>query len=63
MTAEEVEKYARLFDQAQEKGEDFETSIRLPLQAILVSPRFVVLWSDRKTDGHEQGRRPRASSR
>jgi mono/diheme cytochrome c family protein len=46
VTAEEVEKYARLYDQAQEKGEDFESSIRLPLQAILVSPRFVVLWAE-----------------
>jgi mono/diheme cytochrome c family protein len=51
VTAEEVAKYARLFDAAQEQGEDFETSIRLPLQAILVSPRCVVLWSDA---GHEE---------
>ena len=46
VTGDEVEKYAKLFDRAQEKGEDFENSIRLPLQAILVSPRFVVLWGD-----------------
>jgi hypothetical protein len=46
VTAEEVEKYARLFDQSREKGDDFETAIRLPLQAILVSPRFLVLWGD-----------------
>lgn len=46
VTVEEVEKYAKLYDQAQEKGEDFESSIRMPLQAILVSPRFVVLWGD-----------------
>lgn len=50
VTADEVEKYAKLFDMAQEKGEDFESSIRLPLQAILVSPRFVVLWTDSKAD-------------
>jgi mono/diheme cytochrome c family protein len=49
VTAEEVEKYAKLFDLAQEKGEDFEASIRLPLQAILVSPRFVVLWGESGT--------------
>ncbi len=55
VTAEEVEKYARLFDLAQEKGEDFETSIRLPLQAILVSPRFVVLWGDAGAKGQRQG--------
>jgi hypothetical protein len=47
-TAEEAEKYAKLFDQAQAKGEDFESSIRLPLQAILVSPNFTVLWSDQE---------------
>lgn len=46
VTAEEIAKYARLFDAAQEQGEDFETSIRLSLQAILVSPRCLVLWSD-----------------
>jgi hypothetical protein len=43
VTAQEMEKYAKLFDLAQEKKEDFETSIRLPLQAILVSPGFVLL--------------------
>lgn len=50
VTADEVEKYAKLFDDSQEKGDDFETSIRLPLQAILVSPRFVVLWSESRTE-------------
>lgn len=53
VTAEEAEKYARLFDQARAKGEDFESSIRLPLQAIMVSPSFTLLWSDagkEKTD-------------
>jgi hypothetical protein len=45
VTAEEVAKYVKLFDAAQEQGEDFETSIRLPMQAILVSPRCIVLWS------------------
>src|SRR5208283_5275827 len=53
VTADEVEKYARLFDMAQEKGEDFESSIRLPLQAILVSPRFVVLWGDSGGQGKD----------
>jgi hypothetical protein len=46
VAAEEVEKYATLFDLSQKKGEDFESSIRLSLQAILVSPRFVILWAD-----------------
>ena len=46
VTAEEAEKYARLFDLSQSKGEDFESSIRLALQAILVSPHFVILWAD-----------------
>ena len=35
-----------LFDKAQEQGEDFENAIRLPLTAILVSPRTVMLWGD-----------------
>jgi hypothetical protein len=46
VSAEEAEKYAGLFDQAQAAGEDFEASIRLPLQAILVAPEFTLLWSD-----------------
>ena len=31
---------------------------RYSLQAILVSPRFVVLWSDAKTHGHRQDSPP-----
>jgi len=46
VTADEAEKYAKLFDQAQAKKEDFESSLRLPLQAILVSSNFTILWSD-----------------
>jgi hypothetical protein len=46
VAVEEVAKYVKLFDEAQEQGDDFETAIRLPLQAILVSPRCVVLWGD-----------------
>lgn len=51
VTADEVEKYARLFDQAQQQGQNFEASIRLPLQAILVSPRCLVLWGDSRNQG------------
>jgi len=46
VTADEAEKYLGLFDQAQSAGEDFESSIRLPIQAILVAPEFTLLWSD-----------------
>jgi len=46
VSTEEAERYAKLFDQAQTKGEDFESSIRMPLQAILVAPGFTLLWSD-----------------
>ena len=46
VTENEVQKYVGLYDLARKRGEDFETSIRLPLQAILVSPRSVVLWSE-----------------
>lgn len=48
VTAEEAEKYAKLFDQGQAKKEDFESSIRLPLQAILVSSNFTILWSNQE---------------
>ena len=46
VTADEAEKYTKLFDQAQAKKEDFESSLRLPLQAILVSSNFLILWHD-----------------
>lgn len=46
VSEEEAEKYCKLFDRARAKGEDFEASIRLSLQAILVSPSFTILWSD-----------------
>ncbi len=49
VAAEDVERYAKLYDQAREKGEDFGTAIRLPLQAILVSPRLTLLWGDSGT--------------
>ncbi|MFO0970093.1 MAG: DUF1592 domain-containing protein [Gemmataceae bacterium] len=55
--AEEVEKYAQLFELAQKKGESFETSIRLPLQAILVSPKFVLLWGEKEEKGEGPVRR------
>jgi hypothetical protein len=55
VTAEEVEKYVKLYDLAREKGEDFDAAIRLPLQAVLVSPRFVVLWGDPAGEGPGKG--------
>jgi hypothetical protein len=63
VTVEEMAPYVKLYESARDKGDDFETAIRLPLQAILVSPRCVLLWSDgnaskdtapvRPLDGHE----------
>jgi len=37
----EVEKLLSLFDLADKQGDEFEAAIRLPLQAVLVSPRFL----------------------
>jgi len=51
VTAEEVKKYVRLYDTALERGDDFDSAIRLPLQAILTSPRFVLLWADTPAGG------------
>lgn len=45
-TPAELESYLSLFDKSQAAGDDFQTSIRLSLTAILVSPRFAILWSD-----------------
>jgi hypothetical protein len=58
VTADEVEKYAKLFDRSREKGEDFEAAIRLPLQAILASPRFTLLWGDNPGDAPKPGAAP-----
>ena len=46
VAAEEVARFVRLFELSQKNGDDFETSIRWSLQAILVSARFVILWAD-----------------
>lgn len=54
VTTEDVEKYAKLFDAAVERGDDFDTAARLPLQAILTSPRFVVLWANSGTDNRDK---------
>lgn len=56
VTAEEIARYDKLFDQT--PGADFEQAIRLPLQAILASPRFVLLWSDAPAPTDKQRVRP-----
>jgi len=38
---EDLEKLLTLFDLADKQGDGFEAAIRLPLQAVLVSPRFL----------------------
>jgi hypothetical protein len=44
----EANKYVQLFERAQTEGEDFEGSIRLAIQGILVAPSFTLLWSDQE---------------
>ncbi len=46
VSVEEAAKFGKLFEQAQARGEDFDSSIRLSLQAILVAPEFTLLWSN-----------------
>lgn len=58
VTAEEVEKYARLYDAGRKEGDDFETAIRQPIQAVLASPRFTVLWSDSASPREDSAVRP-----
>jgi hypothetical protein len=58
MKTEEVEKYVKVFDLAQQRGEEFEGAIRLAIQAILVSPRFVVLWSETASEKEKPSVRP-----
>lgn len=38
---EEVEKFLKLFDAAQKRGDNFTESMKLPVQAILISPHFL----------------------
>ena len=54
VTAEDVEKYAKLYDAALERGDDFDSAIRLPLQAVLTSPRFTVLWAGTAASAREK---------
>ena len=39
----EVDRYLALFDKAQQRGDGFEPSIKLALQAVLISPNFLFL--------------------
>lgn len=54
-TVEEIAPFLALYDAGLAQDEDFATAIRRPLQAILVSPRFVILWGDSNAgpDPHE----------
>jgi hypothetical protein len=42
MTDDEIARYLKLFTTASEKGQPFEVAIKLPLQAMLVSPSLPV---------------------
>src|SRR5262249_30080768 len=42
-TAKELERYLGLFDQAVGKGESYESSLRVALKAVLISPSFLFL--------------------
>ena len=39
----EVDRLLTLFDRARQRGEPFETAIKLPLQGVLISPHFLFL--------------------
>jgi hypothetical protein len=39
----EVERLLTVFDRAQERGDSFETALKLPLKAVLISPHFLFL--------------------
>jgi hypothetical protein len=41
MTADETDRYLTLYDAAADQGEPFETALRAPMQAMLVSPNFL----------------------
>jgi hypothetical protein len=39
----EVERLLTVFDRAQQRGDSFETALKLPLKAVLISPHFLFL--------------------
>jgi hypothetical protein len=39
--AEELDRYLALFEQARSKGESFDQALKVPIQALLVSPHFL----------------------
>lgn len=41
--ASEVERLLTVFDRAQRRGDSFETALKLPLKAVLISPHFLFL--------------------
>jgi cytochrome c553 len=43
VTAAEVERLLALFDHAEQQGDSFESALRQPLKAVLVSPNFLFL--------------------
>ena len=40
-TKDEIDRYLRLYDAAEKQGETFESAMKLPLKAVLVSPHFL----------------------
>ena len=50
---DELERYLRLFDVADRRGDDFPQAIRLALKAILVSPHFLFRVEQDKPDAKE----------
>jgi cytochrome c553 len=42
-TAQEVERYLRLFDKARQRGDSYEQALKLALKGVLVSPSFLFL--------------------
>jgi len=43
ITVAEVERLLTVFDRAQQRGDSFETALKLPLKAVLISPHFLFL--------------------
>jgi hypothetical protein len=54
----EIERYLRLFDEAQKEGASFEESVAAAVQAVLVSPNFLFRVEEGDAAREEQGVRP-----
>jgi hypothetical protein len=58
VAGEELDRYMALFDLAQRRGESLDNSLKVPLQAMLVSPHFLFRFEEGVAEEDDGGIRP-----